>query len=121
MKNLIKPHINKINGEAAKTAAKSAVGQAGSGLGEFLSGLAESAVPYASMISNAFETVGNIAGSIVEGITERTKAHTEAFNKGLDSNNEVLIRNHVSQETNVGFYIIIGILVLILILGTTKK
>lgn len=110
MKTILNKHINKATGD-----------NAAGGIGSFLSGLGESAVPFFGTINKGIDAIAGIVGDVIGGVTEQTKAHTEAFNKGLDSNNEVIIRNHVSQEKNVGIYIIIGMLVLILIINKTYK
>lgn len=110
MKTILNKHINKATGD-----------NAASGLGSFISGLGESAVPFFGTINKGIDAIAGIVDGAIGGITEQTKAHTETFNKGLNSNNEVLIRNHVSQEKNIGVYVIIGMLVLILIINKINK
>ena len=95
------------------------------GLGEDIGNTISNVFANSNPISAAFSAISNLGNSIVGACVDITKTAHQAFLAGLSTNAETIKDNKVKQETNIGLYIIMGVLfvgvILVASLRTKKK
>lgn len=91
---------------------------------DIISGLGEG-VGNANPISAAISAVSDIGKVIAGACADVAKTAHQAFLAGLSTNAATIENNKVKQETNIGLYIIMGVLfvgvILVASLRTKKK